>query len=497
LQQQNKENKKKLALLLAGKSDIMWTNSLPGNLTRVADTAPFQLVPLSELINQGRAQWVSSQWGGQEFSAFRILSHAQDAYLSTGDVILPGGANNQWQQLPIQYDPWVLLVRNDPAFSTVIKPTDYQWRCDDAGSGSDRQNMSLLSVSNRDNYQGQYTVLGDAVEPCHCSGLQDGRVHAAVRSTFVIDAGSLVNNNDPSRPPAFIANDQGTSWRSHDLSWLARSTPYANFYFCCNGCGDVAPQYKFRDLIVPAIVGACCANNTNNLLNCGDYGNPSHTGNDAASSKCNAFMNQFAQENIRDPNVQAYIVSRPGQLDPLMQRVCQTGTNGLLPICACQRRVVPDPNLPLPIQNAIQPLLANPKCSNPECNLPTAYQSLTVKNSVCAINTQICFATAGVTNNNGTISQGVKLTQDQRCQLNVNNATNNSATPTATATTATDNPPNSFIAAPLSPPTTAMIPNNNNTPPKIAGFSRNVFIGVAVGAVLLVLLVLFLFASKK
>ena len=145
---------------------------LNGNLYKAKNPKPFILVPLIDLINNNTAKeiWNSCQkeCGVTPFAAYRIISKPTDAYITTGDVIVPYTRNFDMTLeilMPIvlkKLNIQVLFVLNDRTYCEHISPIDWKNRITDHGSKNPRD-LILFAVGNRDNYNGS-VVLGDAVE---------------------------------------------------------------------------------------------------------------------------------------------------------------------------------------------------------------------------------------------------------------------------------------------------------------------------------------------
>jgi hypothetical protein len=560
-------------------ANIIWQEIRPKNLSPTTNASPtgngwFRLYKLEDLIQNGKATYAFTfpflarfifpiNEHMDHFTAFRIQGNANDEYLPTGDVIVPIQATGSITQQAAAVAPLnvrVLFVKNDPQFSMIIPGQRFVY-----ASHVQAQDSSVVGgVFYYPQKQiSSYTVLGHVVDTNPSTERtrqwddRNSRVIAAVNQDFIVDVTSLYTGGPPPPPfgPSFNTVLELTALSSSTTGEVWRSTPYANFLTCGGvnkggpaGAADCTAIFAVYDVLTPDVVAACCSGNDQNRFNCAPFQGAVPGIVSSASTNCNAFFNRFGAGMLKDPDTQRYIVSRSGEFDPLVANGCRSDPElGASKFCACERKQVFDPMIPVDLQNV---LASSPQCTIPDCSSAEAYQRSNIAKKPCQINTQFCFATSAITNQGGTITQGIKATQDQRCQLNI--ASTNVAAPAPGATTLTgpgtattgsvtqtggtagtpvgsttniqlNGNPQAGTLLPVSPtgsiniptttgasngtnganPATTQPPNNN-----IGGTATNnnnffatnktpIIIGAVIGGVLLLVLLLFLLSRKR
>ena len=411
---------------------MSWSK-LDGNLYKSKNPKPFILVPLIDLIANKTAEliWGSCvkseslpilvRCGSTPFAAYRIISKSTDAYISTGDVIVPytnpelftnntalarwdaqkDGPYNKWeaphlQNVVKQLNIQVLFVINDRTYCEIIDASNWKQRFNDAGSKNPK-NLNFFAVGNRDRYNGN-VVLGDAVE--NSGAFDSSRVIAAVKVNYV----ALDEDSVGSKQPAnFIADNANMGW-SNGLNWIARSTPYANFKFCAGGCADWG--YSLNDVIPAEFIDGCCLFPSLDK-HCGPY---KHNTSDPTKSACPAYMSTKCATTL-DAACKTYFAPFPGKFDNVVKPGCALPENAKDPFCACLVPAVFDKSVPEWVQKVYA---SNPKCVNPECANSNAYKTVSMQND-CMINIQSCVTSNNLTSG-GEIAKNVTVNQSTDCK---------------------------------------------------------------------------------
>jgi hypothetical protein len=299
--------------------NLPWIDIVPRNVLTAssaqqlqtrASSSPvwFKVVPLHDLVRSGIAQFqfwalgvpsVSTPTINRVFySGYAVRSAARDAYLSTGDVIVPmqttGTAEEQARQLqPLNVQ--VLFVLNDPTISSIVPTTMWQKIATvDALQGT---SGSLYSTVTRtvtgNNNQTTMVILGDILNndtsrqsTSFVDTLGNGnsnRAIGAVRRDLIVDLTAqylspvLVDplkgssSNAPtialgtmgnSEVPASTTNIPFNPRIGPAVVW--RTTPYANFGTCrAVTIPDPFPKcsssFVFSDVLTLDTINICCS----------------------------------------------------------------------------------------------------------------------------------------------------------------------------------------------------------------------------------------------
>ena len=301
------------------------------NITLSTASPVFKVLPLTQLIQTGIAQYVFSR---NNLSGWKIVTPLSGAnldngsttnlYWSTGDVCLPLNASDTQNGSTIQssnsanINPstiQVLFVLANSSYATPITSTQWRFTYDntgDSGSGAFSfwfvPSHSIQTSTGQTNY-----VLGNAMASVQgASTFPDTtRTIAAVNPLYIANLTppmyppgttetQLEMQQTPSPAPTFlppyefasnIQQHQGgvtsillsqqvnsnVNMGTQYACWsISRATPYCNFTTVANNSTYLSPTDEsfilFFDVLVPSQVAQCCSNGGQvALLNCGQF----------------------------------------------------------------------------------------------------------------------------------------------------------------------------------------------------------------------------------
>lgn len=257
------------------KKMVLWS-PIPGNILPTTNHPGFKLMTLNECqstMNSANRPIAQLRWVGDSTTYFVLETLAKDPWLAVGDVAVPFVPVNPTNMSTV----FILFVKNDPAYCIQVPMTAFTWLGDDKGSGNPGD-LAVFSItggtfsgtSATNPIGGVGVVLGDVIADYGGSPINPNygdRLIGAVLQQYFINIALADENQNPPQPlnpnntPYFIGGTSTDNMGPHHLfQWISRTTPYATFRSCVDPPSASCNDWFFGDIILPAQVGACCAN---------------------------------------------------------------------------------------------------------------------------------------------------------------------------------------------------------------------------------------------
>ena len=224
---------------------------------------PFKIVTLEWLISLGKAVMYEGQYsfksGGRYGNWALFFFDSTDPYLPVGDLYLrPGTEYYNKAQIP------VLLVKNDPSYSSVITREKWNWlgdkyKCRSPGYWW----MFFYRVPDPNNYNNKYAVLGNIAVPDEGNRYWQSSVNRWSNRTFaaVNKQYLILDDNQEDTNRKWDLGDDGGSRCYHDFHMMY-STPFFNWRMNSSAIGWNGGPWLFYNIkpIEPGnpIFGAMC-----------------------------------------------------------------------------------------------------------------------------------------------------------------------------------------------------------------------------------------------
>ena len=452
---------------------------------------PFKVVNLKWLIDIGKATQAPKGEGYQTtncgvYHFYAMTFNKDDKYLPVGDVVInmdKSPENGRWcngNSNPVLdlTKVFILLVKNDSKYSTIIKDSDWKFVSRSRDCNTPITWAFRAVVNNNRNYNTDYNVIGDSFKNWnHGDGWwPDGnscllpnnpfdrkeRPIAAVHTNF-LSVNKSKSKQDTDVKSFELNGDFGCRYRH----FLSATSPFNTFNVSAdedtrgggrnvddgywgdwpapNGPPTYWPKYKFYDIIPEFFTSECCAGTlpaNSEMWQCGRY-------SDSSSSTCKLKMDDFCiGDNLTKNSCKIYCKGK--DCDDRLSEFCGAGSYAEQKgkyeknpeICSCfmprSFYEAKDTEYYSKMGAAGQKLVdllkasgvygGNPECSDLQCKFGgTTLQHSTFKQGSCpSINIQNCINEQATTNK-GTLKAGtIDQSQANNCvqqSQTVNNTT--------------------------------------------------------------------------
>ena len=211
---------------------------------------PWKIVTLSDIIKEGKAEFMSDYNGKYMISNYRLKYTVNDEYVPVGDVAIP------WNKPTTDADPTllnqtkILLIKNDKKYCSHLTRDDWHWVGNDKSSG-DSQDWSVLVVKLP--IKG-HVILGSRCEKSFAS--RSNYVYAAPKTQYVKE--NPLYRASPYNQDIMIWNDKDTGFY-WDINYVSKTTPYNNSYWISitrsdsegsDKFGYTTPDFKHYNLVL-------------------------------------------------------------------------------------------------------------------------------------------------------------------------------------------------------------------------------------------------------
>uniref|UniRef100_A0A6C0DN65 Uncharacterized protein n=1 Tax=viral metagenome TaxID=1070528 RepID=A0A6C0DN65_9ZZZZ len=450
---------------------------------------PFKIVTLQWLIDIGKATPKNDNANlcfpkGSCGNYFMLIFSSNDKYLPVGDIFVQGTSNPyDMNQIPI------LLIKNDPDYSTIIDRVDYNWYGDEYQCPGG-QDTGFYTYRNNDGvYKGDYQVVSSFLT---IAGFWDRNrgynpVFAAVKRKYLkeIDGASFY---------------LGSADCYHDFEQLY-STPFYTFFSRSSREGGGA--FKTFDIIPRILFASCCAGTIPDSIDtkyCGDFYNN--------ESACRIGMSYYCKgDNLNTAECKSYC--KNNDCDTNLEAYCSAGTyedqkkkyNEQKEICSCfmprtfyekkddefYSAMGPGGKQLVDLLKASGVYGGRPECSDLQCKFGgTTLQHKTFTAGSCPnIQIQNCLNSASM-NNKGNLQGAVSTDQANNCVQQSTTQNSPSPLPQPSPSSPTPSSPTPQSSPTPSSPTPQSSPSPSPTSPS----SDNTMLYLIIGGVILLILII-------